>query len=218
VSARRPLLASLSVVAAAVIVLLILGLHAERTRVLSLRVPDAEVVGTLPPGSAACEGPVRAATGPIQAATIWGASAPRRTTLEVYARSGAGRIVARGRAPAGTVADDQTVDLVPQTPRNHQVTICVRDAGTAPFVLLGSATNPGVRTTIGGKRTSAQFSLALLGPRRSTFSELQLAFSRAALFRPGWVGSWTFWVLLAGLLVAAGLIATAVVAVSHDGE
>jgi hypothetical protein len=218
VSARRPLLLSLTVVAVAVIVLVILGLHAERTQVLSLRVPDSETVATLTPRSAACEGPVGAATGSIQAATIWGASVSRRTTLEVYARSGAGGIVARGRAPAGTVAATQTVDLVPQTHRNHQVTICVRDAGTAPFMLLGSATNPGVRTTIGGKRTSAQFSLALLGPRRSTFSGLPLAFSRAALFRPGWVGSWTFWVLLAGLLVAAGLIATAVMAASHEDE
>jgi hypothetical protein len=31
-------------------------------------------------------------------------------------------------------------------------------------------------------------------------SSLGLVLSRAALFRPSWVGSWTFWVLLLALL------------------
>jgi hypothetical protein len=38
------------------------------------------------------------------------------------------------------------------------------------------------------------------------FSLLPTIFSRAALFRPGWVGAWTFWALLVALTVAVPLL------------
>jgi len=38
-------------------------------------------------------------------------------------------------------------------------------------------------------------------PERSLLSEVPDMFERASLFRPGWMGAWTFWLLLAAVAI-----------------
>ena len=50
-------------------------------------------------------------------------------------------------------------------------------------------------------------------------SDIPTVFERAALFRPGWVGVWTFWLLAAALLGAFPLAALALTrAIDADGR
>ena len=54
---------------------------------------------------------------------------------------------------------------------------------------------------------------------QSLFSMLPTIFRRAMLFRPTWVGAWTFWLLAAAVLGAFALGAVAVArASSADAE
>jgi hypothetical protein len=91
------------------------------------------------------------------------------------------------------------------------LTICVVDGSTHPFTLLGSGiVDPSVALTVNGKRSTAQFSLALLGTSASAFADLPRMFARARLFKPTWVGAWTFWLLLVALAATFGLAVAAV--------
>jgi hypothetical protein len=71
---------------------------------------------------------------------------------------------------------------------------------------------------VDGKRSALQFSLALLGSPTDTLSQLPTAFRRASLFRPTWVGVWTYWALLAGLLVAVAACGAALIAAARTDE
>ena len=81
---------------------------------------------------------------------------------------------------------------------------------------MGSAVSePGV--TVTGIPAGQRFSLVLLSDGdRSLLGSLSLAFSRASLWRPSWVGAWTFWVLVIALLVTFGLAVVAVVRAADD--
>jgi hypothetical protein len=68
-----------------------------------------------------------------------------------------------------------------------------------------------------GPQAGQAFSLVLLSPRdRSWFDALSTAFSRASLWRPSWVGRWTFWLLTVALLGTFGLAAFAAVAAADE--
>ena len=58
--------------------------------------------------------------------------------------------------------------------------------------------------TLSGKPSNLALAMIFSAPRsRSLIALLPTVFARAALFHPGWMGAWTFWALLVGLLVAA---------------
>ena len=64
-----------------------------------------------------------------------------------------------------------------------------------------------------------KFSLALLSDGdRSLLGSLPTAFSRASLWRPSWVGAWTFWVLAIALLATFGLAVVAVISAAGDDD
>lgn len=65
-------------------------------------------------------------------------------------------------------------------------------------------------------RVSVWF-LTAEGERRSLLSAAGDLFERAALFRPGWVGPWTYWLLLLLVLPAASLAAVALLARAAAG-
>ena len=66
--------------------------------------------------------------------------------------------------------------------------------------------------TIAGSKRRLAFSIVMVEPEQhSLVAALPLAFSRASLFRPSWMGSWTYWLLLIALV---GVIPLGAVAVS----
>lgn len=182
-----------------------------------LGAPDQAPVAVLQPSQRVCEGPV-ASRGPFQRVGIWGSSAGglSRITVEVQDARTA-RVLASGRLDARTPRED-IVRLDSEVPGAQPLRICLVGNRRA-FLLLGSQTiQPGVQTV--GLKPGLQFSLVLLSDRQSLLSSLPTAFSRASLFRPSWVGPWTFWVLALGLVAAfaLGVIAVAGATAADAGE
>jgi hypothetical protein len=183
------------------IVLIMFGLSDHRERVYALRAPNSVPVATLAAGQRACEGPVPA-TAAVAGVRVWGAAVKGVTSLRLQLRSH-GNVLATGAVSVPARYGAYTAIVNRPLPRRGRVTVCVSVTGRTPFVLLGNpAIVPGVRLTLAGRPSTNQFSVALVGRPTSNLSQLSTAFSHAALFRPSWVGPWTFWLLLAGFLAA----------------
>jgi hypothetical protein len=83
--------------------------------------------------------------------------------------------------------------------------------GQHPTVTLSAA-------TLDGRRLPNR-DIAMVFPRAEPKSVLALVpemFRRAALFRPGWVGAWTFWLLAALILLGAPLLLARALASAED--
>jgi hypothetical protein len=86
--------------------------------------------------------------------------------------------------------------------------------------LLGNVANASSGALTFSARQKLALAMAFTTPQsRSLTALLPTVFARAALFHPRWMGAWTFWALLAGLIIAAGLVLRALlVAVSLDED
>jgi hypothetical protein len=71
---------------------------------------------------------------------------------------------------------------------DRSLTVCLRADPPAQVVVYR-----GVAAT--------ELAFELVRERRSALAQLPDSFERAALFHPGWVGAWTFWVLTAAVLL-----------------
>ena len=102
-----------------------------------------------------------------------------------------------------------TVRLSSSVRSAGSVDVCFRLAGRGPFALLGhrdthADPSHAVLVTARGRDRELGRDLRLVFARRqgrSVLSQLPDVFHRAALFRPNPVGAWTFWALLAAVLI-----------------
>jgi hypothetical protein len=210
---RRQLLVFVIAAAAVLAGLVAAGLQTIRVRTFSLRVPNLQAVASVRPGHPVCEGPITS-TVAARGVALYGTVASGSPTIEVRARSSSstlasGQLLHVGRSSESDVALDRTI------PGGRPVHICV-SVGGGVFSLTGAAGQaPGVIAH--GLAPGTQFSLALTRP--GTFlGSLSTAFSRAAIFRPDWVGAWTFWLLLALLACALPLAGVAVIRALDEPE
>lgn len=170
----------------------------QRWSAFSLDVPPAGPVAALSSGQQVCQGPFDAAVsfGSVRA-WIAPIAAPG-ASLQLRVRSVSGATLATGRSVRShgkSVAP--TINLNATVPARTQISVCISSGGPARVTLLGAG---------------SEFALLFLRPHpESLLSLLPTVFRRAALFRPTWVGSWTFWLLSAGLIscFCLGVIAVA---------
>lgn len=175
-------------------------------RVYALRAVNQYPLVTLAGRTIVCEGPITSPAG-FSAVGIDGRAAGGPAMLRITVRaSPRGRALATGTTPAATVPQETQVRLHPDGPGERALTVCVQ-APVGHYELFGSAA-PRAAVRIAGRRD--QYSLLLLGQRRSLLVELPTIVRRAAQFRLGWVGPWTFWLLGAGLIACFGLAAIAI--------
>ena len=186
----------------------------ERWTAFSADVRALTGVATLLRSQMACQTPVESAAA-FGGVRVWvSRSAPPGPALEISVRNAAtGALLAIGRiAPSYASPTTGTAVLSTTLPADRRLSVCVRSEGPNAVTLLGDTPSPGSGTlTVVGK--PAHTAMALLFLRRSPkslLSSLPTVFQRAALFRPGWVGPWTFWLLAGALLVAFGAGALAV--------
>jgi hypothetical protein len=208
VNVRSGRLSCIGLAVIAVVGLLVAGSQGLATRTLALGAPNQYPVALLHPTTRVCEGPVTS-RGSAQSVGIWGASALGPARLKVDVQDAAtDEVWASGEVEASTLESEYTARLTRAVPGDRPLRICLtEDLNT--FSLEGSAAvHPNVVMT--GKVAGQEFSLVLLSDSRSLLSSLPTAFSRASLFRPSWVGSWTFWMLAIALLATFGLAAVAV--------
>jgi hypothetical protein len=213
---RRRLRLLTPVVAIAVIALAVLVLTAlkhREVREYSAQIPDQQSVALLGPSDRVCEGPVtspRAFTG----VAIWGGPTGRVATVQVAAR------VARSSRPLATgtlhstAGGQQHITLTRAIPAGTGVRICL--TGTSNTFSLYGAPTPDRQVAMTGHGHRLAFSLSLVNDRHSLLGSLPLAFGRASLFKLSWLGSWTFWLLMAGVLASFAVAVVAVAAAAGE--
>ena len=168
---------------------------------------NTESVVMVAPGQEACRTLIRPPQGGANEVTFWvsgaghGASAP---PIAVRVRKGRqSQLLASARVPAGPPGVRHAV-LHGSVAGGRKVAACFSVEGPAGVRLRP---RPGTPTRVVPARLSERsdnVDVALeLGrsPERSLLSEVPDIFERASLFRPGWVGAWTFWALLAVLVI-----------------
>jgi hypothetical protein len=187
--APRALIALVAVALAGLAAVLVAGARDERDVVAEAGLPAVRAAATLAPGGHACRGGIDVAA-PFSRVRLVTPAGPR---LEVTVTA-AGRTV-RGSGTGATI-DVGRVSA-------SRVYVCVRNASPAPVTLSGAPADlPPV--ALGDPFRRAEIAVVLLRARPvSTLSQLGDMLRRAALFKAGWVGGWTFWILLAA--IAAGL-------------
>lgn len=215
ISFRRRWLVCVAVALATVIGLVVAGSQALMVREFALRVPNQFTVAQLRRSQSVCEGPV-VSPGETSAVGIWGGSALGLAVVGVELRDPAtGRRLAFGQTnTAGS--NGYVVPLSRPVPAGRPVRICVTAILNTFELVGGAAVVPNVRM-VGGMH-GMQFSL-VLDDNRTLLGSLSTAFSRASLWRPSWVGAWTFWLLAIALLCTFGIAVAAVVSAdSRDDD
>lgn len=211
-SYRFTLLSYLTVLTAGAVVLAVSGTAAKQRVAFSAGVVPISPVATLPPHQLLCDRRigVRAPFGAIRFWVSPGAAPGSEIDLTV---SSSGHALATGGFASGSVLAIRSARLSRTVPASAPVDVCVRNRGPAPISFIGSAADGSTGHLYAGRhRLRSAMSLLMLAPgRRSLLSLLGTVFRRAALFRPGWMHAWFFWLLCAGLLGAAGAIGRALV-------
>jgi hypothetical protein len=213
---RSSLLVSVALGLLAIVALLLAASRQMPVRSYDLNAPNQTPVGTLRPGGRVCEGPVIPAAD-TRVVAIWGQSTSPSATVRIEVEDArTRRLLAARRVVAGSVPNAAVARLGSDIPARQPLTICVADEAGG-FSLWGSAaSHPGIVMT---GTSGSEFSLVLISAATHTFvGSLGLAFSRAALWRPSWVGPWTYWVFLFALLALFGVSALAIARASTEDE
>jgi hypothetical protein len=200
-----------AVLFAGVIGLAIAAVTEQRATAFSLDVPASDLVATVSPGQRVCQGPI-SVTAATNGLTAWMAPGPTAGASFEVTLSGAGsRPVRTTLHPDSSTPTTGLAALSgrfsPAISAGRHVRLCVRSTGRRVVELLGGTARQGSGTLVLGGKTSP-YSLALVfrsSHPRSVLSLMPAMFDRAALFKPGWVGAWTFWVLLGAILAAGAL-------------
>jgi hypothetical protein len=196
-------------------------------------------VAQLGPGHVACQEPVGLGDRTPAVTFNPGTERPAGPAMSVTLRDFTTHaVVASGRLAAGfDPRKAQTVKLSPPAPP-RVVSVCFRNLGPGRVLLFGDSSVGGAifeRAQVKGKHPTVTTSeatldgrhipnrdIAMVFPRPHPKSVLGLVpemFRRASLFRPGWVGAWTFWLLAALTLIGAPLaLAAALRSASRDSD
>ena len=188
-------------------VVLVAALVDDRQQAFTLGVRPLAVAVRMPPGTEACQLPVDVSTDfsavRFRVSTQGGPPGPLITSV---------RDVRDGRALgtakiAGSYRDGGFVNARVGTVREGaRVAVCVLNAGRRALGLYGGgaiAARSSV-ATLNGRERPADLSFEFERRREvSALSLVPVVLRRMALFRPGFVGAWTYWLLLALLLAGA---------------
>jgi GT2 family glycosyltransferase len=177
--------------------------------------PSAEVV-SLAPGRTSCDR-IRFVDESFDAVGLSVVGREPAHRLRVVVRNAAtGARLGGGRAVAGDGPTAVVASLATSVARGP-IAVCVTNDGGARLGLLGSGT-PERRARPGVVRTGA-VGFTFLASQRTLLERLPDAFERAALFKPGWVGAWTYWAL-AGLVLLGvpGLLSAGLASALDEGR
>lgn len=199
--------------------LLVSGLRGHTIRAFALGVPNAKTVATAGPGKQICEGPIRSQEA-FQSVALSARYVGGKPLVRIMSsNAGHSKVISAGlvEPSASGVSGSYLAALTTVVDRGVTFSVCVVDTG-GDFELQGYKPGYGGAAIAGSKRRVA-FSLVTLAPgTHSLLGSLSLAFSRASLFKPSWVGTWTFWALLIGLLATVPLGAIAISAAIRSEE
>lgn len=177
----------------------------------SLNAPVSAPLTAFAPGHTACEGPIRVLVASRSVVAYLSTDvlpgspvSVRITDSETHA------LVAIGAATPVFPPRKTTVTRIALSATvgaGRSVAVCFRNLGPHLLALIGSSpVDPGIILTVDGRPTGQEATLTFLRPHApSLLALIPTIIGRAALFRPRWVGPWTFWVLLVGVVGIAVL-------------
>ena len=216
---RGPVRTFALVLAAGLALLVAIALADRRGFRLYVR-SDSQVL--VRPGQELCSGLIRPPGAGAERVRFWvrGAAGGGAPAIVVRVRrSRTAQTLADGTAPAGP-AGARTVRLRGSVAGSRKVVACFLGAGGGAIL----SPRPGTPTRVRVERSAepadyADVALELIrSDDRSLLAALPDAFDRAALFRPGWIGAWTYWLLLAGLVVGVPLLLAGALSAASDQE
>ena len=217
---RSAIAAMLAIVLGGVFVLVLIAAGDERERAFRLPAGDGQPVAKLAPGDTACQRPLTS-EGDFRS-VVFTAGAARRTRLTVRAIPlDAGRrppALEQAELAPGKSAERVRFDRTVR--REERFALCVRNSGRGLAALYGAQARPDDVSALTGDGTRDNADIGLLFLReqpRSVLSDLPEMFERAALFRPGFIGAWTFWLLFLGVVIGVPALLAAALRETGDG-
>jgi hypothetical protein len=222
-SRRTALTAFAAVLVLGVLFLLAVSLSITSNTTQTLGVLPVYPVAPLEPhGGIACEEPIAVAE-PIETISFnvgtWGLPGP---PIAVTVEEWGGGPLAEGRVAAGWV-DDGTPQVVPlgRVAAGQYIRVCFRNEGEVRASVWGDLGTGAVGTklskeprptitpasaSVNGIPITADMSMNFVSSEQhSLLSQLPEVMERAALFRPAFVGGWTFWLLVVALVIVVPL-------------
>ena len=209
----------------AVVSILLVGAGRKTDLAFTLGVFPGGPVTTLAPGQTACQRPIDVPRGGgFDALTVpLGTFRRPGSPVEATVRdTQTGALLARGALPGGYpdigTRSLERIALSPAVPEDTRIAVCLRNTGTSRVAIYGNADVATSASTLykDGRPAGADAALSFSRESRSVLSLFGLSADRAALFKAGWVGPWTFWLLAA--LVALGVPALLAFALARAGR
>lgn len=210
----------LLVLSAGLIVLVVIGL-ADR-RGFRLLVPsDSQVL--VQPGQERCSSIIRPPAAGADRVRFWARASgtgPAPPIVVFVRRSRTAQTLADGTAEGGP-AGARTVSLRGSVAGSRKVVACFLNVGSSAAVLLPPPGTP-TRVTVERSAGAADYADVALelnrSDNRSVLALLPDAFDRASLFRPGWIGAWTYWLLLVALVIGVPVLLSRALASASDED
>jgi hypothetical protein len=194
----------------------------RRGTAFSLQVPNSGPVVVLGRSQRVCQGPLTASAA-FRGVQLWLAPASAPGARFLVSATGPGvTALSSGVVMVGAPAQLSARAWLDRTiPAGTRLSLCFDNAGPGALSLTGGPANrdSGALERNGHALGSAA-AMVMLSPRPSSMLELlPKAFTRAALFRPTWMGAWTYWILLAAIIAAFPVVAMALrLAARADAE
>src|SRR4051794_11791575 len=216
---RRPAVLAAVLCAVAVVAALAVGALQRNSLAFTLGVSPAAGAIVLQPGQRACQTPIVVPAGGAfdRIAVQLGTFHTTGPAVVVDVRDTAMRhVLTRGTLPAGypDVGLQPThVVRVGHVAAGRRIAVCLTDRGHRKVAVYGNGA-AAARTSAAvyeGKPVAVDLALVFRRSPRLQLAVLGDAATRAALFKFGWMGAWTFWLL--GLLVLLAVPALLVRAV-----
>jgi hypothetical protein len=209
-----------ALIAAAVIAALVIsGEQGRNVREAAYNLGGISAVVRLTDGGRVCEAPV-AADGEFQRLVFWSSGAGSKALVSVHqGKTPNTPTLALGILESGAAAPGENVaELTQAVPAARDLSVCVKAVrgavtlfGGQPEYLSNSSGPTYGAPVISGFQPKSEFWLQAWSARpRGIWSALSLAFHRMSLFRPHWVGAWTFWILLFGVVAGFPLLGLAI--------
>lgn len=222
---RRAVIVFAVLAVLAVGTVLLVGATRRTQLAFTLGVTPGGVVTTLAPGQQACQRPIDVP----QDGGFDGIAVPLGTfhrpgpSIEATVVAVPGRRpLARGTLAAGYpdvgTRELERIPVAPAVPEGSRIAVCLRNTGTARVAIYGNGDVATSGSTLlnDSRPAAADASLSFTRASRSDLSLFGVSADRAALFKAGWVGPWTFWLLAA--LIALGVPVLLAFALARAGR
>ena len=198
--------AFLAITLGGLLVALLVSVLVRPSLAFTLGVDGMRVAADLPPGGRVCERPVAMPPdGEFDRVVLTlETAAPPGPPLQVEIEDGrSGEVLATGRL-AGRYADGERAVRVGRVDTARPLSVCITNDGAGRVGLLGGRGDP-IRppyAQLDGRRLRDDLDLAFEREPRTLLSLAPAIAERAALFRPDWVGPWTYGALVVILAIA----------------